>query len=369
MNIKKKHLSLAVKALCSIAFFSILFSFINLDQLAEVFSSIQRFYLALSLLLTPVMLTASCLKWKVFLEIQGGKVSFRKLMRIYMIGYFFSNLLPSTVGGDVVRTFYSAKEIDNYTHAAVAIFNERFSGILFLLLLVVFAPLLNPGFYRLPYIYLPAIAAAVILLVIVWVWRVDEPLKIPDAVAKRIFGFCNGICRKYNLKIAAKAVSGMERSYLFFYRKVDKFHLELMTSIRRVQKNRIVMLKVVVLTVLFYFLTWVNVFFSFRAFGVETHFWQISALIPTILFLAHLPVTMLGNVGFFESVFVFYFMLIGVAGEETLAMGLLLRLKMILMGLIGLVSYIIYKHQHKQDFIDLKTIPVDTREMDRNVRK
>jgi len=101
---------------------------------------------------------------------------------------------------------------------------------------------------------------------------------------------------------------------------------------------------ILLLTTLFYLLTFINVYVSFLAFGVTPDFWEISSLIPVILFVAQVPVTLLGNIGFFESVFVFYFLLIGIPGVETLAMGLLLRLKMITTGGIGYFIYITYKH-------------------------
>jgi len=76
--------------------------------------------------------------------------------------------------------------------------------------------------------------------------------------------------------------------------------------------------------------------------------------VPTIMFTAHLPVGLLGNLGFFESVFVFYFLLIGVNGAQTLAMGLLLRLKMLTIGAIGFVVYLMYRHHRSNELKELE---------------
>lgn len=59
--------------------------------------------------------------------------------------------------------------------------------------------------------------------------------------------------------------------------------------------------------------------------------------------------TLLGNLGFFESVFVVYFLLIGVSGAETLAMGLLLRMKLLIIGGIGYLVYLSYSHAEHGD--------------------
>jgi len=93
----------------------------------------------------------------------------------------------------------------------------------------------------------------------------------------------------------------------------------------------------------------VNVYTAYRAFGVEVDFIQICAIVPAIMLIAHLPVTLLGNLGYFESVFVFYFLLVGVGGAETLAMGLLIRLKNLTIGVIGFGVYLVYKQKNALD--------------------
>jgi hypothetical protein len=62
---------------------------------------------------------------------------------------------------------------------------------------------------------------------------------------------------------------------------------------------------------------------------------------------AQVPVTLLGNLGYFESVFVFYFLLIGVDGAETLAMSLFLRIKMLSLGGMGFIVYLLYRQKHR----------------------
>ncbi|MBZ0266580.1 flippase-like domain-containing protein, partial [bacterium] len=48
-------------------------------------------------------LVISALRWKVLLAAAGVPVSLARATRLYFIGYFFNLLLPTTVGGDVVR--------------------------------------------------------------------------------------------------------------------------------------------------------------------------------------------------------------------------------------------------------------------------
>jgi glycosyltransferase 2 family protein len=136
---------------------------------------------------------------------------------------------------------------------------------------------------------------------------------------------------------------------------LQKLKAELQIAGDAVKNNRPFVRQLVFLTVLFYMLAWVNVYTAFKAFNVDVNFLAICALVPAIMLVAHVPVTLLGNIGYYESVFVFYFLFVGVEGAESLAMGLFLRVKMLGMGGIGFISYLVYRQSHrlppaKEDF-------------------
>jgi uncharacterized protein (TIRG00374 family) len=349
--------ALWVKALIRCAFFWILISFVQTHQLALIITRINWFYLSLSLLLSPVMLVISCLKWKLVLDTGQHRVSFLKLIRIYLIGYFFSNLLPSTVGGDVVRSYYSGRIISNQSFAVVAIFIERFSGVLLLLLLVILAPLMRTELYQSPYIYFPALGASCILFVILWVWRVKKPLELPNRLAELFFSVVYKSVSPPGLRRATRLITLLEKTSKTLFLRLDKLHLELGAAIITIKNNTSLSIKIIAITILFYVLTWLNVYAAFLAFDVHPNFVGICALVPVILFVAQIPVTILGNLGFFESVFVLYFLLIGVSGAETLAMGLLLRVKLLITGGVGYLVYLSYSHaQHIGEEFEVSAI-------------
>ncbi len=353
-----------MKAVISVAFLSMLSSFVRGNDLVAILDRIDWFYFTLSFLLVPIMLSVSCLKWKMLLSVRNPDVSFLALIRIYLIGYFFSNLLPSNIGGDVVRSFYTGQLINSQSYAAVSIFVERFSGILFLILLVIFAPLLVPYLYKSPYVYFPAGAACVLLFIIGWVWTVKDPLRLPDTIMNRVFFCLKRITERSGVRVLRKIVSYCEQLYLAFFRKLTKFHQELTSAVAIIRKDRILLVKIVAITVFFYFLTWLNIYVSFLAFGVHLSFFSICALVPVIMFVGHLPVTLLGNLGYFESVFVFYFLLINIAPAESLAMGLLLRLKMMCMGAVGYLVYLVYKYHRTKELEQLEEFAGSNRSED-----
>ena len=113
MKQKMSSTTFVVKAIISVAFFAVLLSFVRGNELLKMLDRIDWWFFTLSFLLVPIMLSTSCLKWKSVLDVKDPKIPFLTLIRIYLIGYFFSNLLPSNVGGDVVRSFYTGKIIEN----------------------------------------------------------------------------------------------------------------------------------------------------------------------------------------------------------------------------------------------------------------
>jgi len=61
---------------------------------------------------------------------QGISISLWSVVRINCIGLFFNSFMPGSVGGDIVRAYYIAKEKKEFrTKAIVTIFIDRFIGL------------------------------------------------------------------------------------------------------------------------------------------------------------------------------------------------------------------------------------------------
>ena len=84
-------------------------------------------------------------------------------------------------------------------------------------------------------------------------------------------------------------------------------------------------------------MTVANVLLGYRAFGAWPNAGGIAATLPLAMLVGMIPITM-GNLGIAEGAYVVYFRLVGMSKELTLAMGLLLRLKIILLGVIGMFA-------------------------------
>jgi glycosyltransferase 2 family protein len=341
-----------VKAVISLAFFVLLFKLIRKHDFLVIFEQFNPAYFLLSLLFAPVMIMTSCLKWKFLLDIQGSRLSFWYLMKVYFIGYYFSNILPSTVGGDVVRSYYTGRRIESQTLAAVSVFIERFSGLIFLLVFVIVCPFLGK-LYPHPAIVVPALGAVGLLVIFLWMLRYTRPLTVIFHVLLVIVGFINNFSERTSVKsirgLFAKTISLLEK----LKSKADKFHEKLDLAAGYLKEKPVAFIWVVLLTIIFYMMAWFNVYLAFRTFNIQPEFLDIAVVLPTAMMVAMVPVT-LGSLGIAESSYVYYFGLMGIAPAATLVMGLFLRFKMILTGIVGLGFYLAHNTEKIENVEQLR---------------
>ncbi len=322
-----------LKASISLIFFAVLVRWLRGHDVRAVLRGTDWRFFILSLAIIPVMVGTSCAKWYLLLKVQGHPVPFRTLFRYYLVGYYFTNLLPSMVGGDVVRWWYSARTIGSQADAAVAVFLERVTGIVLLLALVIVGPLASPGLYRHPAIWIPALGAAGALLALTLLaWAGSSIWKFVNHWAGR------GAPDPHPAQdVGANAGSVLFREKLLS--KLARVQRRLAVGVEVLRRDRRVGLAVVAWTVAFYMLAAVNVWLAFRTFGPAPSPLRILAVLPTALTVAMIPVT-LGSLGIAETSYVFYFSLVGLSPAHIAAMALFLRFKLILLGIVGWFVYL-----------------------------
>ncbi len=83
-------------------------------------------------------------RWKYLLSLVEGSsgLSSLRLFSLYIMGSFFSRLLPGMVGGDAVRAYYLYKDTKSGTMALASVFADRYMG---------FAAMLSLGLVALPF--------------------------------------------------------------------------------------------------------------------------------------------------------------------------------------------------------------------------
>lgn len=126
------YLKLSLKILVSVGLiFYLIYTFDFSKSWEVILISNQNFFL-LSFIFIILNYLFSAIRWK-YLIISEKKVSLWYLIKLYFIGSFFNNFLPTSIGGDAYKIVKLGEKIDSKTNAFTATFLERFLGMLALL--------------------------------------------------------------------------------------------------------------------------------------------------------------------------------------------------------------------------------------------
>jgi uncharacterized membrane protein YbhN (UPF0104 family) len=115
------------------------------DLLPERRTVSTLIYLAAGLILTALGIVLSAWRWQRVLEVFDVRVPLRTLAKHYFAGQFVGNVLPSTIGGDVVRVSRGATTTGSGSVSFASVVLERLSGFIALPLLVFLGFLLRPS--------------------------------------------------------------------------------------------------------------------------------------------------------------------------------------------------------------------------------
>lgn len=113
-------------------------------RVIEVFSGLRLELWLAAVGLYVVAQFVSGLRWQVLAEPLGFQGSLRRFTGIYFIGMFFNLILPTSVGGDVIRAWYLDGKSGRRAAALLSVFMDRLSGLVVLLCLALVGELLSP---------------------------------------------------------------------------------------------------------------------------------------------------------------------------------------------------------------------------------
>lgn len=104
-------------------------------QIIRVLASTKAFIFILSFLIFILACSVASIRLKLIIGAQGIPVTFKEVLSLTFIGYFFNNFLPTAIGGDVVKAYYLSKKTDNKAGSYASIFVDRAIGLLTMILM------------------------------------------------------------------------------------------------------------------------------------------------------------------------------------------------------------------------------------------
>lgn len=165
---RRHRWALPVRIAVSIAMLAVLwwrFPHIDWSDMFPAFDRPTVMWLLGAVALTFLSLVLAAVRWDAVLRALGRRELIRGLVNLYFAGQFVSNVLPTTIGGDVLRVSRLSRRNGDTGTSFASVALERLSGWLVLPLLTLFGLAINPGLRALGRATVLAALVAVITLV------------------------------------------------------------------------------------------------------------------------------------------------------------------------------------------------------------
>lgn len=132
-----------LRFLVTIILLGILSLQINFKEVSSILIGLEKLPLIIAIFLVFGSIVLSAYKWQLLLVARGWQLSLISLTKVYFVGLFANNFLPSSIGGDMLRVYKIGKTINNYTEATASVILERLLATIGLTLPVLVAVLPN----------------------------------------------------------------------------------------------------------------------------------------------------------------------------------------------------------------------------------
>jgi uncharacterized protein (TIRG00374 family) len=279
------------------------------DDLLPDWNRDTAIFLALAVAFTLAGIVLSTLRWRAVLSALGQDAKLGDLLSHNLAGLFVSNVLPTTIGGDVLRVSRLSKDNGESTTSFASVVLERLTGWLVLPVITLIGFLVNPGLRHLGSATEVAIALAggtLLALVLVFV-----------GVASRRFG---------------ARVAGSDG----WRRFAAAVHL----GMERLRRHPAAAFNVLAVGFAYQLVLVIAALMAAKAVGMSVAVGPTAllAFFPAVLIAQVLPISISG-LGVREGAFVLFLTPLGVATEQAIALGLLLYLLNVGVSLLGAPAF------------------------------
>ena len=302
-----------IKNLLALAIVVALIYLVDLKELWAALKLLTLSSIVYLAILSVALIYVSAFKWKLFLDHLGSAVSITRLFGLYLVGYFVNLLMPSYLGGDLVRSWYVGKKMGQHQALAATIL-ERYTGIV-----------------------------AMVTLAFTFMWMVSA---VTWQIKLSIVAVALGLVVITILALSDKLLAALERfqklaPIIKNIRKIQQgFHL--------VKGEKRLLAQTLALSFVYHSLTVVNTIVAAQAVGWSNPpLWDLFVVLPIILLVGSIPATPNG-LGIQEGAFYFFLHGIGATPAQALGVALVLRAKSYVLALTGGVVWLFMKREAPQ---------------------
>ena len=312
LTMNKKILNI-LRILVSAFLFSFLIirNFNNFKNVPDLLRNLDISFLILGVFFYFLGIAGDIFKLDILLRAQNIAISKKYLFKLLFIGFFFNNLLPTTVGGDAYRIYDLSKNKKVPVNKSIsAVFLGRFmgmvSGIFYLILSLLF------GMYR--YLDKPFIIILLIMLFLIIIL---------------IFMLCKP--KIFKIHILFKKTKFLQK----FEEKIKSF-FKVLSSYRHEVKSLFISL---FYSLSLLMLTFTSFYFISRSIGINLSIIHFIFIVPLVSIVSSIPIS-IGGIGIRENTLIFLLIALGVAKNKALTFSIIVLLITLLNAVLGGLIYI-----------------------------
>lgn len=309
MNGNYKKVSLIIRIFIAIGLLWYLFASINFDEFLEIIKNIKIWPLVIIVLAYLSGIYISTLRWNAILKFYKISYSKSKLFYLYLIGGFFNNFLPTSIGGDSYKYLHLTKKYPSQNKEILSsVVLERGIGFfaLFAINIILIPFFANTILNQQIFFGIELLIVTIFLSLTILFCHKNKALKRLE---------------KINIKIK-------------LFQKFKNF-LKTLININ----NKKVLIISFCYSIIFIVLSAFSAFLLFYAIGVQVNILYIILACSIINIFSILPIS-LNSIGITEGLFVLLFGFYGIEKETSLAAALIARILMVIASSSGGFVYL-----------------------------
>jgi len=295
-----------------------LFKRMDLRYIIPLMKGVNIPLLVLSFFSYILLLVFSTMRWRWLLAVQDVRLPFIRVFGYYLIGMFFNNFLPPTVGGGTVRAIYAGKDTGKNKESFASMTCELVLGFIGLFIFVTILLLFYLGRSEGRILFLIFLCGSIVItllfslfLSIYIVKKLERPIKRIRlwGIGEKIFNFYNAITIYRDRKMA------------IFVSILLSFGVQAAIGMEN--------------------------FLIGRALGLELGLLPCMVFPSIIAVITILP--SIGGLGVREVSYVYFFNLLGIPKEASFSLSLLFYIVGVIGSLPGIVLFSLMKRVKNKD--------------------
>jgi glycosyltransferase 2 family protein len=256
-------------------------------------------------------------KWNLLVQAKSIGLSLARTFKIYLISGFFGLFLPTGVGSDIFRIYYTTADKGGGTRIAASVFLEKTLGVV------------------------AAGAAAMIGVIIMGLFYPAHFFSAASSIAVAVFFIISAIgawmvLQRRGLALLVLVLKRWQRKN----RKLSRIVLRCHSAFVAYRRDKPLLCLFLGLSILEQMVYAVMNYWGAQALELRMELLYFLGIIPTCRILTKLPIS-INALGVREGLYVFFFSLVGMTMAEALALALVVRGAHWLAVLPGGILYVV----------------------------